>query len=353
MSIIRSLTGAVKTASLTHPFTTAKHTVNTMQSVYVTITLADGHIGHGAATPNEVVTGDTLTTCLAVVNDVLAPALQGADLDDFNTVIAQVHAAITGNTPAKAAVEIALYDLRAQLLGVPLTGLLGARVQPVETDYTLGIADTNTMIQAAQAHVAAGFKALKIKLGTLPLEADLARIQAIAAAVGPAIRLRLDANQAWSAKAALNAVAAFSQADLPIDFIEQPVAAADLTGLAAVTKASKLPIMADESVHTFRDAQALIQAQACDLVNIKLMKTAGLSEALKINALCEANGIACMVGCMIESQVSLAAAAALVASQANIKFVDLDAVFMSNEDLAVPYLTLDHDQILLNQAPGL
>ncbi|MCI1986064.1 MAG: dipeptide epimerase [Lactobacillus sp.] len=352
MPIIQSLQGTVKAAPLTHPFTTAKHTVTDMQSVYVTVTLADGRQGHGAATPNEVVTGDTLATCLTVVNEVLAPIVTGADLTAFNALLAQVHAAIEHNSPAKAAVEIALYDLRAQLFGVPLTALLGGAVRPVTTDYTLGIAATDTMITAAHTHVAAGFTALKVKLGTLPLNADIARIEAIAA-VGPDIHLRLDANQAWTTKEALNAVAAFSARQLPIDFIEQPVKAANLAGLRQVTAASQIPIMADESVHSYRDAQALIATQACDLINIKLMKTGGLSEALKIDALCAANGIGCMVGCMIESQVSLAAAVAFVASHANVKYVDLDAAYMSTETLAVPYFTVAQDQIQLNQKPGL
>lgn len=353
MPKIQSLQAKVRSAALRHPFTTAKHTVVAMDCVDVFITLDNGMIGRGAATPNAVVTGDTLATTVDVLEGVLGPAVVGAELADFNAVLARVQGSILHNTPAKAAVEVALYDLRAQLFQTPLVTLLGGQPNPVVTDFTIGIAPLEEMVAAAKAKVAAGFTALKIKLGVGSLAADLERVQAIAAAVGPAVRLRLDANQAWTPKAAMTAAAQLAELRLPIDFIEQPVAAGDLAGLAAVTRASAIPIMADECVHTFADAQAVVAAHAADYVNIKLMKTGGLSTAVKIDDLCAANGIGCMLGCMIESQVSLAAAVAFTASHPNVRFADLDAVYMSEEALPRPYFTTAGPQIMLTGQDGL
>lgn len=353
MPVIQQVTSTVKAARLTHPFTTAKHTVTEMDSIYVTIQLENGLIGHGAATPNEVVTGDTLATTQTVIEHVIAPKIQGLDLANWQQLLQQVKTAIEHNTPAKAAIEIALYDLRSQWFKVPLVTLLGAQPQPVITDYTISIGSTTEMIAAAQDKVAAGFTALKIKLGTSPLSEDLHRVQQISTAVGPQIRLRLDANQAWTTKEALVAVTQLTQLGLPIDFIEQPVKADNLVGLKQVTQASLLPIMADESVHSYADALKLVTMHCCDYINIKLMKSGGLSEAEKIDQLCAANGVGCMLGCMIESQVSLAAAVAFVASHPNVKFADLDAVYMTDEQLKQPYFEMHQNKIYLNQQTGL
>ncbi|WP_461215565.1 dipeptide epimerase [Lacticaseibacillus sp. GG6-2] len=353
MTRIKTIQGRLESVPLTHPFTTAKHTVLAADSVAVDVTLEDGRVGHGAATPNAVVTGDTLNTVLTIIDDVIAPALVGRDSDDFNALQALLQRCILHNTPAKAAVEIALYDLRAQRFGVPLVTLLGARSTPVVTDFTIGIAALDDMIAEAKAKVYEGFGALKIKLGTVPLAEDIARVTAIANAVGRDVHLRLDANQAWSPKEARNATAAFARSGLLIDFIEQPVAAADLAGLAAVTAVSPIPIMADECVHSFADAQAVVAAHAADYVNIKLMKTGGLGVAEQINGLCAANGIACMLGCMIESQTSLAAAVAFAASHDNVRFADLDAVYMIDAQDTPAYLSLQGPQITLTHAVGL
>lgn len=283
----------------------------------------------------------------------MAPAITNLNLDDWNELLDILKAAILHNEPAKAAVEIALYDLRSQLFGVPLVTLLGAKPHAITTDFTVSISSTDKMIRAAKQKVAEGFTALKIKLGVGSISEDITRIQQIEAAVGGGVHLRLDANQAWLTKEAIDAVRQLNQLEIPIDFIEQPVRAANLAGLKQVTDQSLIPIMADECVHSYADALTLVTNHICDYVNIKLMKAGGLNEAEKINAVCEANGVVCMLGCMIESRVSLAAAVAFAASHTNVKFVDLDAVYMSEEQLDSSYFTLNQNQIRLNSHIGL
>ncbi|MBN7274675.1 dipeptide epimerase [Ligilactobacillus pobuzihii] len=338
---------------LKHPFVTAQHTVKEIAAIGVTINLENGLVGHGAATANEVVTGDTLDSALVILKEVLKPRLLGQDLSSWEFLLGQVHSAIKGNGPAKAACEIALYDLRAQLFQVPLYQYLGGFSSSVATDFTIGIGQPEAMVKEALEKQAAGFKSLKIKVGGTDIPKEVDQIKKIAQATKKATRLRIDANQAWNAKESLQLISQLENLTDRIDFIEQPVKAYDIRGLKQVTENSAIPIMADESVFSAQDALNLLQQGACDYINIKLMKTGGLSQAEKINQLCELYGINCMVGCMIESASGIAAAAAFAAAHQNVKFADLDSVFMAADAADnVPY-ALDRDSFILKEKPGL
>ena len=330
LSKIQSIEIDSQSLPLKVPFTTSRHVVNAARCARVAIRLDNGMLAYGAGTPNEVVTGDTLASMLAVLRD-LTPRLIGADLADWNNLLAQVQNLITGNGPAKAALEIALYQLRAQLYGIDLPQLLGCRQGSVQTDMTISIHPLPQMIAEAKQVAAAGFRAVKIKVGSGTLAEDFERVDAIAAALGPDQRLRLDANQAWNVAEAATALRALAARKLPIDFVEQPLPARDIAGMQALTSLHILPIMADEAVFSYADALNILDRQAADYVNIKLMKTGGLSEASKINAACAARGVGCMVGCMIEPNTSLRAAVAFAAAYANVQFVDLDAAYMVRE----------------------
>lgn len=350
---ITDFTSQTTHTPLKHPFVTAKHTVNDIAAIGVTIKLNNGLVGHGAATANEVVTGDTLDSALTVIKEVLRPHLLGQDFTQWEKLLAGLHGAIKSNEPAKAACELALYDLRAQLFQVPLYQYLGGSSRRIATDFTLGIADLPAMVAEAKEKEAAGFQALKIKVGGSDLAEETTRIHAIAAATSAATRLRIDANQAWNAKDSVKLTEQLADLAARIDFIEQPVPANDLAGLKFVTDHSRLPIMADESVFSPADAQVLLQEHACDYINIKLMKTGGLSQAEQINQLCQLAGVQCMVGCMIESPNGIAAAAAFAAAHQNVVFADLDSVFMADQTAGVQPYTIENDTFILNDRPGL
>ena len=195
----------------------------------------------------------------------------------------------------------------------------------METDVTIPINPPEYMAQKARERVAQGFDVLKVKMG-VDEASDLARMKAIREAVGANVKIRIDANQAWSAKEAINMIARLDEYDL--ELVEQPVKADDLEGLAEVTRASRVPIMSDESCFTAKDALKLIRGRCVDIVNIKLMKCGGLREAQKINAICEAAGVTVMLGCMAEeTNIGITAAASLGAALKNITRADLDATF--------------------------
>lgn len=329
---IKDLQVDLKVIPLTTPFVTALHRVDSINAVRVRVALSNGIVGTGTCTPNEKVTGDTINSAAAVIKEVIRPLLLGQDFGDWRRLLQLVQASIVHNGPAKAAVELALYDAKRQLLGISLTELLGGKGGSVHTDYTISIGDPDQMIAEGQKRVEAGFKSLKLKLGHGHADRDIKLVEDFAYAVGPMIHLRLDMNQAWSARETLAAANYWKKHKLAIDFIEQPVPAGDLDAMAWLTKTSPYPIMADEAVESYLDAQKVVEKRAADYINIKLMKTGGLSEAQKINDLAESRGIKTMVGCMIESIESISAACSFVLANPNVVFADLDSVFMADQD---------------------
>ena len=235
----------------------------------------------------------------------------------------KLNACMVHNTTPKAAVDMALYDLWARAQGEPLYKLLGGARTSFKTDITISVNPVPQMVEDSLDAVKQGFDILKVKVGKEG-EKDIERICAIRKAVGPDVQLRVDANQGWEAKEAVRIIRAMEDRGLCLDLVEQPVPAMDIDGLEHVTRNVETPILADEAVFSPRDAQNIIRRRAADLINIKLMKTGGIWNALKICRMAEENGVECMLGCMLESRLSVAAAAHLAAGQKVITRADLD-----------------------------
>lgn len=308
---------------LAHPFKTALRTVDRLDDIVVRVVGENGQEGYGEAPPTAVITGDTKGSILCAIQDFIAPALVGMDLEDLPGVMGKLNSCMVHNTTPKAAVDMALYDLWAKTQGKPLYQLLGNAKQSFETDLTISVNPTEEMVRDSLEAVERGFTTLKIKVGKEGT-ADVDRIAAIRAAVGPDVKLRVDANQGWSAAQSVHIIKAMEDKGLCIELVEQPVPALDIAGLKFVTGQVDTPILADEAVFSPIDAANLIAIHAADYINIKLMKTGGIWNALKICELARQHGVKCMIGCMLESQISVAAAAHLCASQEVITMADLD-----------------------------
>src|SRR5690625_3583554 len=192
------------------------------------------------------------------------------DIYHFRSLLDTIQACCVGNTSAKAAADIALHDAYSKLFDVPLYQLLGDR-KPLKTCMTIGVDTPEKMAADAKKWVAEGFNSLKVKVGSQP-EQDIARIFAIREVVPVEVTLRLDANQGWSPKQAVQLINQLEEKHTGIEFIEQPVVADDLEGLKFVTDHVNLPIMADESLFSPKDALRLVSGNYVDLLNIKLMK---------------------------------------------------------------------------------
>mgnify|MGYP004570624783 FL=1 len=316
---------------LVRPFKTALRTVEAVNDIVVRVIADDGSVGYGEAPPTAVITGDTTGSILCAVRDFIRPALVGMELDDLDAVMAKLDGCMVHNTTPKAAVDMALYDLWAKAQGKPLYQLLGGARTSFKTDITISVNPVDQMVADSLDAVQQGFDILKVKVGKEGL-ADVERMAAIRAAVGPEVKLRVDANQGWTAEQSVAIIRAMEDKGLNIELVEQPVPAHDLAGLKAVTAAVDTPILADEAVFSCYDAANLIEQKAADLINIKLMKTGGIHNALKICRMAEEHGVECMIGCMLESRLSVAAAAHLAAGQSIVTRADLDGPSLCSVD---------------------
>jgi L-Ala-D/L-Glu epimerase len=335
------------------PFKTALRTVAQVEDVVVMVHTDTGHVGYGEAPATAVITGDTHGSIIDAIRNYIAPRLVGQEIAHLNRNTRLVQNALEKNTSAKAAVEIALYDLFAQLLDAPLYQVLGGGDPVVTTDITISVDTIDKMVADSLSAVERGFDSLKIKVGK-EIGVDIERAKAIHAAVENRALLRLDANQGWTAKQAVHAIHALEDAGIHLELVEQPVKAHDLEGLRYVTERVTTPIMADESVFGPAEVIELIRMRAADIVNIKLMKTGGLSNAIRIADIAAIHGVECMIGCMLESSISVAAAVHLAVAKADvITKVDLDGPSLGAYDPVEGGVHFNESEISISDAPGL
>jgi L-alanine-DL-glutamate epimerase-like enolase superfamily enzyme len=334
------------------PFVTALRRTTTTETVVVRVTDSDGHTGWGEAPQVWQVTGESLGGAEACVTGPLTAAVLGRDPDDLVASCRAVAGAVAANFGAKAAVDVALHDLLARRRGVSLPMLLGSTTLRVPTDVTLPAGDQVSLASAATDRAADGFTLLKVKVGT-DAATDVDRVRAVRAAVDAKVGIRLDANQGWTAREAVRVISALEDADLGVELVEQPVAAADLDGLAWVTARVGTPVMADESVYGVRDLVEVIRRRAADLVNVKLAKCGGLSVARILLELARAHELGTAVGSMMETHIGVGAAASLVAAYGTTAVPDLDAAWWAAEAPVVGGLSYDGPAVVLPDAPGL
>ncbi len=334
------------------PFKTALRTVDSVEDIIVEVHTDTGNIGYGEAPPTGVITGDTKGAVIGAINEHIKKKLIGKEIENFEELMLSLENSLVKNTSAKAAVDIALYDLYGQLYNAPLYKLLGGYSKEIITDITISVNDPEEMARDSISAIERGFNTLKIKVGKDSSE-DIRRMKAIRDAVGYDVKLRIDANQGWKPKEAVKALRKMEEEGLDIEFVEQPVEAHDIDGLKFVTDNVSLPVLADESVFSPKDALNILQKRAADLINIKLMKTGGLHNALKICSIAELYGVECMIGCMLEAKVSVNAAVHLAAAKSIITKVDLDGPALCKVDPIEGGAIFNEYKITLNEDPGL
>ena len=334
-------------------FKTALRTVEQVEDIVVMVHTDTGHVGYGEAPATAVITGDTHGSIVDAIRHYISPRVVGEEVANLNRITRLIQGAMEKNSSAKAAVEIAVYDLWAQLYDAPLYKLLGGGDPVITTDITISVDTIDKMVADSIAAVDRGFDSLKIKVGK-DIGVDVERIKAIHAAVENRALLRLDANQGWTAKQAVFAIRALEDAGVRLELVEQPVKARDLDGLRYVTQRVHTPIMADESVFGPTEVIDLIRLRAADIINIKLMKTGGLSNAIKIADICALHQVECMIGCMLETSISVAAAVHLAVARSDvITKVDLDGPSLCKFDPVDGGVLFNESEISISDAPGL
>ena len=265
-----------------------------------------GLVGLGEASCTPRWSGEDQVSAAHFINAYFAPALVGRDPTRIEEITESVFPLVAGNSFTKAAVEMALWDLAGKAAGKPVYELLGGKVrESVATKWSVSGRPPEPAAEIARWALGRGFRAMKVKVGLGP-DADFKRVSAVRAAVGPSIKLGVDANGGWIDPA--TAIAAIERLKGPrIAFAEQPVWAGDPEDMAAVRRAVGVPIIADESLYSLADAKQLTRAGACDVFSIYIGKAGGIGSAKAIADFALERGVACTIGSNLELGVGSAA----------------------------------------------
>lgn len=308
------------------PFVIATGTMDYAQNTFIRIHTDHGIYGVGECSAFPMIVGETQDTCLVLARD-FARLWKGKDPLAIPERLAELDAYVARNTTVKSAFDMALHDLAAKHAGVPLYRYLGGEVREIVTDITVGIASPAEMAAKALVFQKQGAAVLKVKLGKQPAD-DIERIRAIREGVGEALPIRVDANQGWSYEEAVIALKGLQPFD--IQFCEQPMQSHNDHLLPRLRKETTIRIMADESCYDHRDAVRLAVAGACDYINIKLSKSGGIAEALRIQRVAANYRIPCMIGGMLESRLALSAKVHFAYAASNVQFFDMDTCMLGH-----------------------
>jgi L-alanine-DL-glutamate epimerase-like enolase superfamily enzyme len=336
------------------PVQMAGETVSRADNVLIRIETGDGVVGWGEAASAPTMTGETVASMMAAVEH-MAPALRGRAPEDFAGAVAAMDARLYGNSGAKAAIEIALHDSVGRATGQPIYALLGGkRRSRIPVLAVIGSEDAAADVGEAQVRFAAGYRAYKIKVGLGSAEADAERTRAICLALKAGEKdclVSADANQGFGVEAALRYVRAV--ADCGLDFFEQPVDARNLDGLARIAAASRVPIGADEGIHSQHDIERH-HAHGAKGVSLKAIKLGGLAAMLDACRLCERLAMAVNISCKTgESSVASAAALHAAAAAPAIAWGLTVTSPGLAEDVAVEPLRIDRGHVEVLDGPGL
>ncbi len=337
---------------LTRPYTIAFDTTDSVENVVLLIETDTGASGRGAASPAPHVTGETIEACAEALGAENLGWLVGRDVATLPRLCRELDRRIPSAPAARAAVDMALHDLLAQRLGLPLVEMLGRAHDAMPTSITIGIKPVVETLAEAEEYVGRGFRILKVKTG-LSVEEDVERVRRLREVYpGSEVRIRADANQGYTAEETLRFFRDTER--LGIEFLEQPVPAAALETLRAFPDDVKRRIAADESLLSDRDALELARPpRAAGIYNIKLMKCGGIAPALRIATVAELSGIDLMWGCMDESVIAIAAALHAALSSPATRYLDLDGSLDLARDVARGGFLLENGTMRVLDAPGL
>ncbi len=336
---------------LKEPFVISLGPLTHAQNVIIVIHSSEGIIGSGECSPFMSINGESMDTCF-IVGQYLAQALKGKNALDIEGCTDAMEKTIFGNASIKSAFDMALYDIVAQHAGVPLYRYLGGKKgKEIQIDYTVSIGDPQKMVKDALSIVKRGFRIIKVKLGESK-ETDVERIRLIREAIGLEIPLRIDANQGWSVDSAIEILREMQPYN--IQLCEEPVARWAFMELPRIRRESPIPIMADESCCNHHDAARLLQLGACDMFNIKLGKSGGIYDALKIINIAEQSNTVTQIGGFLESRLAFTASAHLALASDIIQYYDFDTPLMFVEDPVVGGIKYGpHGEITVPEVPGL
>jgi len=336
---------------LTRPYTIAYKTVTTVSNCVVEIETDTGNTGFGSANPSKYVVGVDVGGTVAALSEENTEWLIGKDVREMQQLVYEVQQQFAGQAGACAALDIALHDLFAQQLGVPLVKFLGQKHRSLPTSITIGIKSTEETLEEADEYLGRGFKILKVKLGQSK-EEDVERLKKLRERVGKEVIIRVDANQGYT----MLQLEDFYYATFGPnpELIEQPLPADAINDYRKLPAEVKKLIALDETLVTPADAYQLTNApRAAGIFNIKLMKCGGIGHAREIANIAKNAGVDLMWGCNDESRISIAAALHIALASSNTKYLDLDGSFDLARDVVTGGFELHNGMMSLTDQSGL
>lgn len=335
---------------LEEPYAVAYGWFEAADNVFIRIETDSGLTGFGCASPDVEVSGETGETVLRAFNDVVLPLLKGEDPLRTAFWYEKLNKSLREQPSARALVDMALYDLLAKQAGVPLYKLLGGYRDSIYTSITIGIMPVKETVEKALAFVKKGFRAIKIKGGS-DVDMDIEKVLKVREAVGDDIQLRYDANQGYTVEEARKF---FEGAHLSkIKFMEQPAPRGNPETWRELVTCVHWPLMADESIMDVRDMSWFIKQGIVVMMNVKLMKCGGISDALIMDGVAQAEDIVLMIGCMDEAALGISAGLHLALARPSIKYADLDGHFDLKNDPTAGAVIFKDGKLYPSPEPGL
>jgi L-alanine-DL-glutamate epimerase-like enolase superfamily enzyme len=275
-------------------FITSQSTRTHQKSVVIEVRTDTGLTGLGNVDPSPGYSEETPEEIVSCLKDILVPTVVHKDPREIVLRLADMDRQVEGHDHAKAALEMAFYDLSAKKQDVPVYRLLGGPVRDrVPLIGWVGHKSPDESAQEAAQWVSRGFRTVKVKVGK-DVEEDIERVKVIRQVVGPDVQLRIDANEGYTPELAIKAIRGFSP--YKILYCEQPVARDDWKGMARVRKAVNVPLMADEGIVRPQDILLVAEKKAADIVKVKVMKNGGLYKTSRMIWLAGVLGLRCVLG---------------------------------------------------------
>lgn len=334
---------------LSEPYTIAYETISETTNFILKLETDSSIVGYGCAAPDIVVTGETPEQVETAIRDTIIPNLKGKNPFTYALLIAELKLLLENKSSALAMVDLALHDLISKKADVPLYRFLGGYRNNIPTSITIGILPLKETLANAKKFVAKGFSIIKVKGGSV-VEEDIEKMLKLRE-IFPDVTFRFDGNQGYSLEDSVTFVE--RTRSIGIEIFEQPTKIENEARLGAVTEQVHLPVMADESIKTLKDAFRLAQNERVDMVNIKLMKVGGILEGMHINSVAKSAGLEAMVGCIDECALGISSGLHFALSRPNIQFADLDGHLDIENDPFQDLFQLKNGVLYPTDSPGL
>lgn len=351
-TVIKKVKSWRENLDLTRPYTIAYQTIDSVENIFVYIETESGLFGIGSGSPADFITGESMDDADKILTDKLDSFLLGRDIRNLNQICRELQKEFPDTPAARMAVDIALYDIFAKFIDLPIAKFLGQVHQAIPTSKTIGIkASIEETLSEADEHLATGFKIIKLKIGK-EVDKDIEFTARLRERVGKEIGIRVDANQGYSVPDLIKYVK--ETRDLNIELIEQPLHKTRVAEMLEVPENIKRLCAADENLHSPADALELASIpQPFGIYNIKLMKCGGIFPALQIGEIAQFAGIDLMWGCMDESIISITAGLHAAFACPSTRFLDLDGSFDLARDIVSEGFILKDGLLMLPDKPGL